>query len=360
MKKETTNRYHTLDYILIPFLDFKFLVRDRSAAIVDKLLLSTDHYLVKMTCTLRHNTNSTPNNNNKKPTSSQPSSNNTAPSDISTSKSPPAPQRNFLSTNPAATTTYNHQQIADSIKAYKASNNDSHLTQDVFTPILQSSSSVFPSLQANKKDWFTQDATNLLTLISAKKKSEQKYHQEPTNHSARTKVKQAIKNTKEMWIRKQINKLEKIDVDPFTAWQSSKLLLAALSHPHHVNTKDKYIKLKDNNGKNLTAKPADQVLIQGEFFSQQISSRNSTFNHTAINKLRIIPVNTTIADPITLDELKNALKKANNRKGPGPKGIIIEQYKLLDDENLTFILEIINNYVDDPEYVLNSFSSVLL
>ena len=92
MKKETTNRYHTLDYILIPFLDFKFLVRDRSAAIVDKLLLSTDHYLVKMTCTLRHNTNSTPNNNNKKPTSSQPSSNNTAPSDISTSKSPPAPR----------------------------------------------------------------------------------------------------------------------------------------------------------------------------------------------------------------------------------------------------------------------------
>jgi hypothetical protein len=109
--------------------------------------------------------------------------------------------------------------------------------------------------------------------------------------------------------------------------------------------------LKDNNGKNLTAKPADQVLIQGEFFSQQISSRNSTFNHTAINKLRIIPVNTTIADPITLDELKNALKKANNRKGPGPKVIIIQQYNLLDDENLTFFLVIINNYVDDPEYV---------
>jgi hypothetical protein len=36
-------------------------------------------------------------------------------------------------------------------------------------------------------------------------------------------------------------------------------------------------------------------------------------------------------------------------KAPGPNGIIIEQYKLLNDENLTFILEILNNYVDDPE-----------
>jgi hypothetical protein len=68
---------------------------------------------------------------------------------------------------------------------------------------------VFPSLQANKKDWFTQDATNLLTLISAKKKSEQKYHQEPppnpaiiaSVHSAHTKVKQGIKYAKEKWIR---------------------------------------------------------------------------------------------------------------------------------------------------------------
>jgi hypothetical protein len=48
--------------------------------------------------------------------------------------------------------------------------------------------------------------------------------------------------------------------------------------------------------------------------------------------------------------LKAALKKAKNRKALGPNGIIIEQYKLLDDENLTFILEIINNYVDDPDY----------
>ena len=148
-------------------------------------------------------------------------------------------------------------------------------------------------------------------------------------------------------------------MDPFTAWQSSKLLLAGLSH-HHVNTKDKYIQLKDKNSK-LTAKPADQVQIQGEFFSNQIFGRNSSFEPAAINKLQTIPVNTAIANPITMvDELKTALKKAKNRKAPGPNGIIIEQYKLLHDENLSFILEIIDNYVDDPEYNIPAWHDVSL
>jgi hypothetical protein len=48
---------------------------------------------------------------------------------------------------------------------------------------------------------------------------------------------------------------------------------------------------------------------------------------------------------------KSALKKAKNRKAPGSNGIIIEQYKLLNDENLTFtILEILNNYLNLQEY----------
>ena len=109
----------------------------------------------------------------------------------------------FLSANPAATASYN-QQIADTINSYKASNNNIHLHQEIITSILQSSSSAFPALQANKKEWFAQDATNLITLISAKKKSEQKYHQEPTNpatiaavHLARTNVKKAIKKAQE-------------------------------------------------------------------------------------------------------------------------------------------------------------------
>jgi hypothetical protein len=124
-KKESTNRFHTLDYVfLMPFLDFKYpLIRD-SAAIVDKVLPSTDHdYFVKMICTLRHNHNKNANNNNKKkkPKLPQPSSTkNTDPPAPSTTKSPPATQRNFLSVNPAATASYN-QQIANTINSYKAS-----------------------------------------------------------------------------------------------------------------------------------------------------------------------------------------------------------------------------------------------
>ena len=148
----------------------------------------------------------------------------------------------------------------------------------------------------------------------------------------------------------QIRKLENINVDPYTAWQSSKLLQAGLSH-HHIDNTNKHIKLRDKDG-NLTAKPADQVQILGEFFSKQIFGRNSAFEPAAVNKLRSIPVNTAIADPITMDKLKTA---------PGPNSIIIEQYKLLtNDENLTFILEIINNYVDDPVYDIPEWHDVSL
>jgi hypothetical protein len=103
----------------------------------------------------------------------------------------------------------------------------------------------------------------LITLIYAKKKSEQKFHQDPTNPA---KVKQAIKRAQEKGIKKTIRKLENINVDPYTAWQSSKLLQTDLSH-HHIDNTHKYIKLRDKDG-NLTAKPADQVQIQGEFFSK--------------------------------------------------------------------------------------------
>ena len=116
-----------------------------------------------MICTLRHHHNNSNNNNNKKPKSPQPSSTNTDPTAPSTTKSPPATRRNFISANLAATASYN-QQIANIINSYKASDNNIHLHQEIITSILQSSSSAFPALQVNKKkEWFAQDATNLIT-----------------------------------------------------------------------------------------------------------------------------------------------------------------------------------------------------
>jgi hypothetical protein len=70
---------------------------------------------------------------------------------------------------------------ASTIKSYKASNNNIHLNQEIITSILDFSSSVFPSQQVNKKEWFSQDANSLITLIAMKKMSEQQFHQDQTN-----------------------------------------------------------------------------------------------------------------------------------------------------------------------------------
>ena len=131
---------------------------------------------------------------------------------------------------------------------------------------------------------------------------------------------------------------EEINIDPYTAWQATKRIIAGLSH-HHSNTKDKYTKLKKSDG-SLTDIPEEQVQIQSNFFGKEIFGRNAPYDKQAVKDLQQLETNNSIADPISLEELKNTLKKAKNRKSPGSNGIPIEMYKHLDDENLTQVLNI--------------------
>ena len=117
------------------------------------------------------------------------------------------------------------------------------------------------------------------------------------------------KKVKENWMKQEISKLEEMIVDPFKAWQATKRILLGLSH-NYINTKNKYTKLKKS----------------------------------------MLELNTSIADPISLEELKDSLKIAKNRMSPGSNGIPIELYKHLDNENLTKVLNILNCYVQDPNY----------
>ena len=87
--------------------------------------------------------------------------------------------------------------------------------------------------------------------------------------------------------------------------------------------------------------------IQSEFFGKEIFGRNAPYDEAAVDDLRQIETDSSIATPISLAELKATLKKVNNRKSPGTNGIPIEMYKHLDDENLLHVLEILNKYSTD-------------
>ena len=72
-----------------------------------------------------------------------------------------------------------------------------------------------PTLKRQKKAWFDQDDKSLITLISAKKQSEQKLHQEQPTPStdtitfvrrARTNVTKAVKKLKEQNIERLVEK----------------------------------------------------------------------------------------------------------------------------------------------------------
>ena len=55
-----------------------------------------------------------------------------------------------------------------------------------------------------------------------------------------------------------------------------------------------------------------------------------------------------MADPISLLELKEALKKSMNRKSPGGNSIPIELYKHLDDENFEHVLRNSKSILNRP------------
>ena len=129
---------------------------------------------------------------------------------------------------------------------------------------------------------------------------------------SRRTLKKAIKSAKENWMKEEISKLLLINVDPFTAWQAYKKIQSGLSH-HHTDSK-----LKRNDG-TFTDIPEEQVKIQSDFFGKEIFGRNAPYDDDAINDLKEIETNTSMADPISLIELKWALKKAKNRKSPGGK-----------------------------------------
>ena len=135
------------------------------------------------------------------------------------------------------------------------------LSSLIFSINQLSSSSSFPSLQANKKEWFAQDPNLLITLIFAKKKSEQKYHQEPTNPAtiaavrlARTNVKKAIKKAQEKWIRMMINKQVNENRCMLTTSQHGSHQSFCWPIFHIIMSTPKTNTSKDGN---LTVKPAD-------------------------------------------------------------------------------------------------------
>ena len=89
-------------------------------------------------------------------------------------------------------------------------------------------------------------------------------------------------------------------------------------------------------------------------------SRESPYEKKAVEELTQKPINTSLDDPLTLAEVRECLNKAQSRKAPGSNGIRIEQYKLLDDENLSTVVAAMQAYRDDPKFDSKDWHNVAL
>ena len=212
--KATTNKDHTLDYILAPFSDMKGNIRD--SGISTRLTChTTDHTAVTLLYSYPSH----------KPSKRK--------STITKRKEKPHPKeprtmRNLIPEDTRYTDDFN-QKVKELITDCMQKNDNTSIDQPSLIPILEEASKSFPQLKSSKNDWFKKDEANLLNLISEKNKNEWNLRLNRNNNhfkqickKSRSILKKAIRNAKENWMKEEISKLLNINVDPFTAWQASK------------------------------------------------------------------------------------------------------------------------------------------
>ena len=142
------------------------------------------------------------------------------------------------------------------------------------------------------------------------------------------------------------------DLDCRDQWMGIKRLKEQYQpNPYHRKTKEgTHIKKEER------AKEAAKYLSKEQWgINEEIKQQQQ---REGIRKDRIIEENENYnTQEITLQELKQIIKKFKRRKAPGPDEIPMEIFKEMDDENLANTLELLNQWWKEekiPEETLNA------
>ena len=206
-------------------------------------------------------------------------------------------------------------------------------------------------VENNDKPWFFAREKILLPLIEARNKAELAYkldNNQPNldaRRLSRNQLKKAINEAKEAWILKKIKRVNNMNCDPYNAWQCIKDILAGLTG-HHKNLNNDLLKMS--------------IKEIASYFSKNVFSRESPFIREAVDELIQKPIKESLDAPLTVKEVRECLNKAQSRKAPGSNGIRIEQYKLLNDENLSYVIAAMQAYRDDPQFDSKDWHHVAL
>jgi hypothetical protein len=229
--------------------------------------------------------------------------------------------------------------------------------------IIQEASEIYPEKTNHRADWFSTGATILLQLITTRNRAEYNLSLERTElnlkhcQEARRNLKREIRKAKEDWLNEQIKQLEGMNGNPFSAWQAVNAILDGLTGHHKKGIEPAKILKTDGS---LTETDEEAVKTLSEYFKVNVFGRQAPYDDKAIEEMRQRPVAEWLAEPFTLKEFQDALRKAKTRKAPGPNGIRIEQFKKLDEKSQLVVLQTLNEFCTNPNFDSDDWHKVNL
>eukprot|EP00978_Attheya_sp_CCMP212_P022516 scaffold67214_cov53-Attheya_sp.AAC.5 len=151
---------------------------------------------------------------------------------------------------------------------------------------------------------------------------------------ARAELRKMIRKAKMKWYKDRALEIHDMNFNPKNAWCAIKEIRDGFEGYHKAQMD---LKMRKPNGK-IATNDAENADVMGAHFKRQRTSK------------------TELGDPLSLEEVKHALRKAANGKSPGESSITAEALKALDNELLQdCLLSFLTDYWNDPEVDFESW-----
>ena len=173
------------------------------------------------------------------------------------------------------------------------------------------------------RDWFDDNDMQIHALLENK-------------HLNRNELQKRIRQMKNDWFVEKANQMEKFYLE-----NNIRDFYATLREVYGPKSKSTN-QIRSKDGKLLVTE--NQIKRRWvQHFSELLNLRSDA-DHTVLNEIQQIPVDNSLAVPITREEIDKALKNTKLRKSPGPDGILPEIVVFGGDALRDYLLEIFNTF----------------
>ena len=174
--------------------------------------------------------------------------------------------------------------------------------------------------------------------------------------------KQALQAAKDLYCCNQAKKVRWRDIigDSRKAWQIVRQIEKG-SFAHHQPVDQDMVLTDPATGK-PTSDPATVIGIIGEYTHKLYNRDDAPIDPTALDDIEQRQIHWTLADPPTLEEMRNGIYSLSNNKAPGASKVPAEAFKALPKKAMAEILPIFTRFFtnDIPNGIYEEWETAIL